>query len=325
MPVRWTALALALALVACGGGQPTARPAASGSGTLVIERGDNVMLIRPDGSDLGQVTHQAPGTFANNPAFSPDGALLAYAHHLTPNGQDFGGAEIHLIKEDGSDHRMLVPFKQPGERAENPVWSADGKSIYFAHDIPIFDQAKQYTGDTLTIEKVDVASGAREVVTKDAIFPAAASTGDLAWVNFTLSDSSFQLVYAPAGGTPRTLLSDQDFQAVYIPRFSPDGKMLLFAGSGRTDSNVAALGRSLARALNPLLPEPALAHGLPWDPWVIGVDGKGFRKVAGIGLDELGMAWSPDVMAAASPTCSRPATRAVSIGGGSPFLLSNAC
>jgi hypothetical protein len=113
-------------------------------------------------------------------------------------------------------------------------------------------------------------------------------------VNFNLVDSSFQFVFAPAEGEPRVLLTDADFQAVYIPRFSRDGKTLLFGGSGRTDSRVASAGRALARALNPVIPETAEAHGLPWDPWVIGIDGKGLKKVVGIGLDELGMAWSPD-------------------------------
>jgi Tol biopolymer transport system component len=263
------------------------------SGTLAIVRGDNLALIRPNGSEVAQVTQQPSGTFANNPAFSPDGLLLAYAHRVTPAGQDLGSSEIHLIKADGGDHRVLAPSREPGERLENPAWSPDGRSVYFARDVPIFDQAQRYAGDQLSIEKVDIATGTREVLVKDAIFPAAASNGDLAWVNFNLADSTFQLVFAAAGGSPR-VLTDADFQSVYMPRFSPDGKRLLFGGSGRSESKVGVLGHAVARALNPLVPEPAHAHGLPWDSWVIGIDGKGLRKVTGIGLDELGMAWNPD-------------------------------
>jgi len=296
MTLRWIAPILALMFAACGGSQAASKGASGTSalGTVVIVRGDNLVLIKPDGTQLSQVTRQEPNTFANNPAFSPDGTLLVYSHHVAPNGPDFGGAEIHVIEVGGSDHRVLAPYKSNGERAEYPVWSADGKSVYYAHDIPIFDQAGQYTGDTLTVEKVGVASGRVEVVAKDAIFPATSPSGDMAWVNFNLTDSSFQFVFVPQSGSPRPLLTDQDFQAVYMPRFSPDGKTLLFGGSGRTDSKVASMGRAVAKALNPLVPEAAEAHGLPWDPWVIGIDGHGLKKLTGIGLDELGMAWSPD-------------------------------
>ena len=42
------------------------------------------------------------------------------------------------------------------------------------------------------------------------------------------------------------------------------------------------------------LPGIAEAHGLPWDPWVINVDGTGLKRLASIGSDEMSIAWSPD-------------------------------
>jgi Tol biopolymer transport system component len=81
---------------------------------------------------------------------------------------------------------------------------------------------------------------------------------------------------------------------VYSPELSVDGKTIVFAGSGRTSSKVASAGKALADALNPLLPGTAEAHGLPWDPWVIGVDGTGLKRLANIGSDEMSLAWSPD-------------------------------
>jgi Tol biopolymer transport system component len=48
-------------------------------------------------------------------------------------------------------------------------------------------------------------------------------------------------------------------------------------------------------ALNTLFgPTTAYAHGIPWDPWVVNVDGSGLRRVAETGADEPSVAWSPD-------------------------------
>ncbi|HLY66097.1 MAG TPA: hypothetical protein VKU60_11235 [Chloroflexota bacterium] len=198
------------------------------------------------------------------------------------------------MNADGSDDRTLVPAQAKGERAENPTWTPDGQTIYFAHDVPII-QGERYTGDTLTIDKVDLSGGPPQTVVKDAIFPTISRAGNLAWVIYNVNDSSFKLMVGQLDGSQgKTLLTDRDFQGVYSPELAPDGKTLLFAGDGRSDSKVAGVGSAIADALNPLVPGRAEAHGLPWDPWVISVDSGGLKKLASIGSDEMALAWSPD-------------------------------
>lgn len=299
---RAALISLVLAiLAACGGSaaqdaQPSSGgPPAVGTGTLVQIRGDNLWLVPADGSTAGtQVTRFTNGNFANNPVFSPDGTLIAFSYHIQPSGQNWGGAELHLIGVDGAGEKTLVAAKEKGERAEYPSWSPDGKSLYFAHDIPIFDKGN-YTGDTLTVEKADVAGGTPTVVQKDAIFPSTSRSDQLVWIKYNPVDSKFELNVSPlAGGEPRTLLTEKDFQALYNPRLSADGKSILFAGSGRTESKVARAAGALAEALNPLIPSTVEAHGLPWDPWSIRTDGTGLRKLVSLGSDEQSLAWSPD-------------------------------
>ena len=84
----WMAgLALSCALLAglCGnaaaGNDPVADnggPPARGMGTIVVVLGDDLYSVRADGTDEQQLTHEANGSFANNPAYSPDGSLIAY-------------------------------------------------------------------------------------------------------------------------------------------------------------------------------------------------------------------------------------------------------
>jgi len=298
--LTWLAIALLVSLTACGASQDAASappgPPAAGTGTIVLVRGNDLWTMTADGSHPVQLTHEGGENFANNPAFSPDGSQIAYALHIAPSGNNWGGAELHVMAVDGSGDRTLVPAKDKGERSENPAWSADGQAIYDAHDLPIFDGNK-YTGDTLSIDRVNAATGRAQVVVKGAIFPTTSRSGGLAWVTYNVDTSAFQLQVGSADGSnARTILTDKDFQAIYSPRLSPDGKVLVFAGSGRTGSKVASVGMGtrLAAALNPLLPSSAEAHGLPWDPWVIGVDGTGFKKIMNLGSDEQALTWSPD-------------------------------
>jgi Tol biopolymer transport system component len=297
---RSIGIAAALLLAACGGGaalQPGGQPSTQGppaeaSGTFLILRGDNLFTYDPATKQQVQLTHETNSNFANNPVFSPDGTLIAYTHHIAPQGQEWGGAELHVMKADGSGDRTLVPAKAKGERAESPVWTPDGQSIYYAHDVPNIDASNRYTGDALSIDSVPLAGGEPKTVVKDAVSPSISRGGAFVWVNYNVADSSFKLMAgALEGSGAKQLLSDKDFQAVYGPALSPDGKTIVFAGSGRTNSKVAAV---IAAALNPLLPGSAEAHGLPWDPWIIRVDGTGLKKLANIGSDEMAITWSPD-------------------------------
>ena len=295
----------ALLLAACGGGSAGSTPGgdpvannggtpATASGTLLIVKGDNIFAMSGDGKSDTQLTHETNSNFANNPVYSPDGSLIAYTHHVSPTGNQWGGAELHVMNADGSDDRTLIPSKAKGERAETPTWTPDGKFVYYAHDVPIIN-GEQYTGDTLSIGKVDVASGQAQEVVQDAIEPAISRSGSFLWVNYSVSDSTFQMKIGDLDGSNgRTILTDKDFQAVWSPVLSSDGSKIAFGGSGRSNSKVGAVQAKLAQALNPLVPGKAEAHGLPWDPWVINADGSGLTKLANIGSDEMALAWSPD-------------------------------
>ena len=73
----------------------------------------NLFSIRPDGSDLTQITHlSGDGFYAGMGAWSPDGKQIVY-HKVAPNDVD----DLFLIDVDGGDERQLThlgPDVHPG-------------------------------------------------------------------------------------------------------------------------------------------------------------------------------------------------------------------
>ena len=82
-------------------------------------------VMNSDGTNVRKL-----GTAKNSgaPAFSPDGATIAYASDQ--NGGP-SGTEIYTIKLDGTDAKRLTV--SPGEDTD-PAWSPDGKRIAFRSD-----------------------------------------------------------------------------------------------------------------------------------------------------------------------------------------------
>src|SRR6185369_16249170 len=76
---------------------------------------------------------------------------------------------------------------------------------------------------------------------------------------------------------------------VAYPRFSPQGDRIAFVAP---QSGINAQAPALLEAL--FGPSVALAHGIPWDPWVMNADGSNVHRVAETGADEPSVSWSPD-------------------------------
>jgi Tol biopolymer transport system component len=67
----------------------------------------NVFTVRPDGSQLAQITHNEGGAVnAHNPAWSPDGKSIVFAQ--SPATGPFGYRDIFTMDADGSGIRQVT-------------------------------------------------------------------------------------------------------------------------------------------------------------------------------------------------------------------------
>jgi TolB protein len=67
----------------------------------------NVFTVRPDGTDLTQITQNEGGDVnAQNPAWAPDGTQIVFAQ--SPGTGRYGWTDIYTMKADGSDIRQVT-------------------------------------------------------------------------------------------------------------------------------------------------------------------------------------------------------------------------
>ncbi|MEN8144688.1 MAG: hypothetical protein ABFS14_07010 [Gemmatimonadota bacterium] len=82
----------------------------------------DIFVVRPDGSDLAQITHDSLPVL--QPDWAPDGVRIVYTRSIIPDNN----VEVYLMNADGSDQRNLT---------NNPTfdfgaaWSPDGTRIAF--------------------------------------------------------------------------------------------------------------------------------------------------------------------------------------------------
>lgn len=193
----------------------------------------------------------------------PDGSqfVLAYAAPPPEGEINFGFTDLFLMDVDAvtsaSVPRALLTSEQDNELFINPVWAADGQSIYFSHIVPLAVEA--YTFAT-SLQRLHLESGQIDLIAENGIWPQASSDGQsLAFVLVDPQAQTNSLMVAQSDGSQvREVVGAGVFTAVDAPVFSPDGQTITFS---------AAVQETVSRSWWERLlgVQTAAAHSLPSD------------------------------------------------------------
>ncbi len=268
-------------------------------GKFVYAPGDGSLMVQDATAKEGRMVFDPKdGTYADFPAFSPDGKLIAFStSSVNPDGTF--QYDIRVMNADGSNPRVLAAPDNPKAIFVHPAWSADGKDIFFTQSYPV-----PPAGDHSEIDRVS-ASGGKSVRVLDDAREAEVSPDGKKIGYYKLDSQTFasSLWVANLDGSGAKLIVDtQSFSALYGARFSPDSQTIVFTASGAPKKKLPGITQLKSRdddscALAFLFTcwvARAHAHGLPWDVWLANLDGSKFTQLTQIGADSPSPAWSSD-------------------------------
>jgi Tol biopolymer transport system component len=267
---------------------PTVTPAPSGKLIFTqLEPGElNLVQMDVDSGDVTTLFAVPDNAWLAFTDVSPDHnqILMAYAPAPPPGEIQFGYTNLYtMLLGDGSAPRPLVPELSTDEILFDPVWSPDGRTIYYSHVVPDDNS----NGFVTYLERLDNETGEQTIVADDAIWPRSSPDGtQLAYVTVDPETAAQALIVADADGTnPVSLLPPEMFEAADVPFFSPDGTMVYFSGATAAEQSWwdQLLGVKIASA-----------HNLPSDWWRVPVTGGTPERITDI--DDVGLfgTFSPD-------------------------------
>ena len=242
-----------LLVAGCGGSGPPGDAIAFVS----TRDGDYAIFgMNADGSAQGRVTDERgdPSTaegleFQTDPAWSPDGARIAFASARE------GSFDIYVMSADGTGTTRLT---SAAANDQGPTWSPDGRRLAFS---------RSADGGHVWVMNAD-GTGARRLTDELAEEGEPAWSPDGHWLAYTrrASGSDFREIWVarPDGSGRRNVTKLQ--AKSYAPAWSPDSKRLAFSADWdgvRYDIYTIGLdGEDLRRPVR----SPADAFEPAWSP-----------------------------------------------------------
>ena len=218
------------------------------------------------------ILFEAPGNgFVSAAQVSPDGKwiVMAYAPPKDPSLQSIN-ADLYVLPAAGSTApQVLLQRADSKEDYFNPVWSADGKYVYYSHLMPDLGGDRKYTNFKYDLERVAYPGGQPQKLIDNAFWPRLSPDGSkLAYVSFVPSTNSNDLYIADADGSDSKLVMPAGaFFAVDAPLFSRDGQTILFSAVGEPQvSSLSWLDQLMGVQV-------AEAHTVPSDWWRVSING----------------------------------------------------
>jgi len=166
--------------------------------------GDNIFVMKKDGSDAKQITKEN-FRLLNNAVWMPDGQYFVARKHFT-SGRSLGAGEMWMYHITGGDGIQLTKRKNDQQDVNEPAISPDGKMLYYSEDVypgGYFQYNKDPNSEIFVIQSYNFETGESKRVTGGpggACRPQVSNKGDkLAYVR-RVREKSVLFVYDIATG-----------------------------------------------------------------------------------------------------------------------------
>lgn len=187
---------------------------------------DDIFAVDRNGMNMKQLTSE-PG-YDGEPAWSPDGARIAYRHIDFTTGR----SSIWVMNADGSGKRNLTADMEQTHSVGNPAWSPNGSRIAF--DAMSSGTTPAITGIwSMAADGSDKREHTRTSTGFDRSPTWAPSGVEIAFIRAYGDDTDITIVTTPYGVVTRVPLPGRQEGAAW----SPDGQHIAFwqqVAGGRT-------------------------------------------------------------------------------------------
>ena len=286
----WLAVSLAGPL-----GSPKGARAQATEGSILAVVGRQVAWLNLEAPRHRMVSHIATPGNALEVAVRADGSGMVVAVGGPFPGGGPRGADLLGLDGSTGDLTPIALRTEARESLNSPAWWPDGETLLFERqDLggqPVGAPGQEVPRYPSRIERMLSDGSGRSVMLPDGRQPDAAPDGSSLVFARTTNRGAALLVWHQADGTTHTLVPEGRFADVAYPRFSPSGERIAFvapqSGVGARPGADSLLGALFG-------PSVALAHGIPWDPWLMDVDGSNLHRAAETAADEPSVSWSPD-------------------------------
>jgi Tol biopolymer transport system component/imidazolonepropionase-like amidohydrolase len=208
--------------------------------------GDNIWVLPRQGGEPRQVSKE-DFRLVNSPAWSPDGQFIVARKHFTAR-RSLGAGEMWLYHLSGGAGIQLTEKQNDQKDAGEPVFSPDGRYVYFSQDVtpgPVFEYNKDPHAGIYAIQRLDREQGRTDTFIAGpggAVRPTPSPDGKkLAYVRRLGLDTAL-FVYDLATGRQRPVVTtlDRDMQETWAIHgvypsvaWTPDSRSIVFWAGGK--------------------------------------------------------------------------------------------